>query len=74
MLYGAVVGGPDEGDKYYDIRDDWPETEARFSSTLFAAHDSLKPLRSPLSIATHPYSLLLRCTSWTIPPTHSIPH
>jgi len=26
-LYGAVVGGPDRRDRYYDLRDDWPQTE-----------------------------------------------
>ncbi|KAJ7086757.1 glycoside hydrolase family 9 protein [Mycena epipterygia] len=28
VLYGAVVGGPDRHDRFYDIRSDWPETEA----------------------------------------------
>ncbi|KAJ7742464.1 glycoside hydrolase family 9 protein [Mycena maculata] len=27
VLYGAVVGGPDKYDRFYDIRSDWPETE-----------------------------------------------
>ncbi|KAF8264958.1 glycoside hydrolase family 9 protein [Lactarius quietus] len=27
VLYGAVVGGPDDKDNFYDIRSDWPETE-----------------------------------------------
>lgn len=27
ILYGAVVGGPDKHDDFYDIRSDWPETE-----------------------------------------------
>ena len=27
VLYGAVVGGPDSRDQFYDIRSDWPETE-----------------------------------------------
>lgn len=27
VLYGAVVGGPDSKDDFYDIRSDWPETE-----------------------------------------------
>ena len=27
ILYGAVVGGPSKQDKYWDIRDDWPQTE-----------------------------------------------
>ena len=29
ILYGAVVGGPDQKDRFYDIRSDWPETEVR---------------------------------------------
>jgi len=27
VLYGAVVGGPDKKDRFYDIRSDWPQTE-----------------------------------------------
>ncbi|KAI8640608.1 Six-hairpin glycosidase-like protein [Parasitella parasitica] len=27
LLYGAVVGGPDKDDKFYDIRDDYAQTE-----------------------------------------------
>lgn len=27
VLYGAVVGGPDRFDRYFDIRSDWPQTE-----------------------------------------------
>ncbi|KAG5637007.1 hypothetical protein H0H81_006107 [Sphagnurus paluster] len=27
VLYGAVIGGPDNRDRYFDIRSDWPETE-----------------------------------------------
>jgi endoglucanase len=27
ILYGAVVGGPDKSDKFYDIRDDYQQTE-----------------------------------------------
>ena len=27
VLYGAVVGGPDKFGRYFDLRDDWPETE-----------------------------------------------
>lgn len=30
VLYGAVVGGPDKYDRYFDIRNDWPETEVRW--------------------------------------------
>ena len=28
-LYGGVVGSPDQKDRFYDIRSDWPETEVR---------------------------------------------
>ena len=27
VLYGAMVGGPDEEDRFFDIRSVWPETE-----------------------------------------------
>lgn len=27
VFYGALVGGPDMNDKFYDLRDDYPETE-----------------------------------------------
>ena len=30
ILYGAVVGGPDKKDRFYDIRSDWPQTEVNF--------------------------------------------
>ena len=29
VLYGGVVGGPDQKDRYYDIRSDWVEAEVR---------------------------------------------
>ena len=39
VLYGAVVGGPDPKDRFYDMRSDWVETEVRglisFRSILF---------------------------------------
>lgn len=37
ILYGAVVGGPDQFDNYYDIRSDWPQTEVRTKRTSFAS-------------------------------------
>lgn len=27
VLYGALLGGPDRQDRFFDIRSDWPETE-----------------------------------------------
>ena len=35
VLYGAVVGGPDKRDNYYDIRSDWPQTEVIFFPNLY---------------------------------------
>lgn len=34
VLYGAVIGGPDKNDNYYDIRSDWPETEVSMGSFI----------------------------------------
>jgi len=28
VLYGAVIGGPDQRGRFFDIRSDWPQTEA----------------------------------------------
>lgn len=27
VLYGAVVGGPDQSDNFYDVRNDWQQSE-----------------------------------------------
>jgi len=27
VLYGGLVGGPDKYDRFFDLRDDWPEAE-----------------------------------------------
>ena len=39
VLYGAVPGGPDKHDRFFDIRDDWPETEVAldYNAPLVAA-------------------------------------
>ncbi len=39
MLYGAVVGGPDKQDRFFDIRDDYPQTEIAldYNAPLVAA-------------------------------------
>jgi endoglucanase len=34
VLYGAVVSGPDQKDRFYDIRSDWPETEVRIMAFI----------------------------------------
>jgi hypothetical protein len=45
VLYGAVVGGPDQNDRFYDIRSDWPETEVRVIASCF--------YRTVNSVTTH---------------------
>ena len=40
-LYGAVVGGPNGQDMFYDVRDNWPQTEVRHLSARFLIYDSL---------------------------------
>jgi endoglucanase len=35
VLYGAVVGGPTQGDLFYDIRSDWVETEVGGNTYLY---------------------------------------
>lgn len=39
VLYGAVVGGPDKQDRFFDIRDDYPQTEIAldYNAPVFAA-------------------------------------
>ncbi|KAL5530542.1 hypothetical protein ACEPAF_6800 [Sanghuangporus sanghuang] len=56
VLYGAVVGGPDRRDRFYDIRSDWPQTEPALDLnapllTLAALHvmnDSSDPFYTSL--------------------------
>ena len=73
VLYGGVVGGPDKQDKYYDIRDDWPQTGVTLLSPLFLGYDSLKPSRRSLLTTMRLSSPLPPCMSWTIPPIRFIP-
>ena len=40
VLYGAVVGGPDVKDNFYDIRSDWPETEVMYPPPPLRPHDN----------------------------------
>ncbi|RXW24596.1 hypothetical protein EST38_g1220 [Candolleomyces aberdarensis] len=55
-LYGAVVGGPDKLDRFFDIRSDWPQTEIALDYnapmlTLAAMHalaDRLDPYYTAL--------------------------
>uniref|UniRef100_V5GKV7 Endoglucanase n=2 Tax=Kalmanozyma brasiliensis (strain GHG001) TaxID=1365824 RepID=V5GKV7_KALBG len=39
VLYGAVVGGPDKNDRFFDLRDDYPQTEIAldYNAPLIAA-------------------------------------
>ena len=35
VLYGGVVGGPDNRGRFFDIRSDWPQTEVKFLPSIF---------------------------------------
>ncbi|KAJ8086466.1 hypothetical protein PM082_005289 [Marasmius tenuissimus] len=39
-LFGAVIGGPDKTDRYFDIRSDWPETEVRRQPPFVSQSDT----------------------------------
>ncbi|CAK5275709.1 unnamed protein product [Mycena citricolor] len=51
VLYGAVIGGPDQHDRFFDIRSDWPETEVALDynapmltlAAMHAANDTADP-------------------------------
>ncbi|TFK55840.1 family 9 glycosyl hydrolase [Heliocybe sulcata] len=76
VLYGAVVGGPDAHDKFWDIRSDWPETEVALDYTaplltLAAAHamnDTSDPFYTTLQAGAyakpkyHPCDAVFDCT------------
>ncbi|KAF7352905.1 Endoglucanase [Mycena venus] len=58
VLYGAVVGGPDKHDRFFDIRSDWPETEVALDYnapmlTLAAMH-VLNDTNDPFYTALQP--------------------
>lgn len=49
VLYGAVVGGPLENDRFWDWRDDWVQTEV--SRAITAKAESLNLMgRLPVTI------------------------
>jgi len=60
-LYGAVVGGPDKRDKYYDIRDDWPQTEVALDynaplltlAAMHASNDTADPFYTSLKAGAY---------------------
>jgi len=60
-LYGAVVGGPDIRDRFYDMRSDWPQTEVALDYnapmlTLAVMHvlsDTNDPFYTSLKAGAH---------------------
>ncbi|EGO01864.1 glycoside hydrolase family 9 protein [Serpula lacrymans var. lacrymans S7.3] len=56
VLYGAIVGGPDQYDRFFDIRGDWPETEVALDynapmltlAAMHALNDSSDPFFTSL--------------------------
>ncbi|KIM68684.1 glycoside hydrolase family 9 protein [Scleroderma citrinum Foug A] len=67
--YGAVVGGPDKYDRFFDIRADWPETEPALDYnapmlTLAAMHvlnDTSDPFYTSLQAGTYQKPAGLPC-------------
>lgn len=61
VLYGAVVGGPDIHDVFYDIRSDWPQTEPAIDlnapmltlAALHAMNDTNDPFFTRLSAGAY---------------------
>ncbi|KAI5124856.1 hypothetical protein M0805_007289 [Coniferiporia weirii] len=61
VLYGAVVGGPDSRDRFYDIRSDWPETEPALDlnaplltlAALHAMNDTADPFYTSLAAGAY---------------------
>lgn len=67
VLYGAVVGGPDKHDKFWDIRSDWPETEVALDYNapllaLAAAH--------AMNDTSDPYYTNLQAGAYSKPKYH----
>lgn len=52
ILYGAVVGGPDQRGRYFDIRSDWPQTEV-LRPNLFDLFQKCSLFFRSLLIITH---------------------
>lgn len=79
VLYGAVVGGPDKHDRFFDIREDWPETEVFSEPTWNTKVDSRvacpRLQRTHVDFSGYPRSerhfrpILYLITSWDIPET-----
>ncbi|KAF9247152.1 glycoside hydrolase family 9 protein [Melanogaster broomeanus] len=61
VLYGAVVGGPDKYDRYFDIRGDWPETEPAVDynapmltlAAMYTLNDTSDPFYTSLQAGTY---------------------
>ena len=53
VLYGALVGGPDKLDGFFDIRRDWPQTEVWLLSTICSRF---------LTMQRSPWTTMLLCS------------
>ncbi|KAG6832930.1 hypothetical protein H0H92_004814 [Tricholoma furcatifolium] len=61
ILYGAVIGGPNKFDNYYDIRSDWPETEVALDynapmltlAAMHAMNDTSDPFYTSLQVGAY---------------------
>ena len=67
VLYGALVGGPDVHDRFFDIRSDWPETEPALDLnapmlTLAALH--------VMNDTNDPFFTQLQAGAYQKPPGH----
>lgn len=65
VLYGAVPGGPNVHDRFWDIRSDWPETEVAldYNSPLL----TLAAMQVANSTAVDPYYTRLQVGAYTKP-------
>ncbi|KAG6837971.1 hypothetical protein H0H93_008365 [Arthromyces matolae] len=61
IIYGAVVGGPDKFDNFYNIRSDWPETEVALDynapmltlAVMHAMNDTTDPYFTSLEVGAY---------------------
>ncbi|KAG6911711.1 hypothetical protein DXG01_007961 [Tephrocybe rancida] len=61
VLYGAVIGGPNKYDQFYDIRSDWPETEVALDynapmltlAAMHAMNDTSDPFFTSLEVGAY---------------------
>lgn len=67
VLYGAIVGGPDKSDKFYDERNDWAQTEVALDYNapfqgLMAYQLSTNAADPPYVTITQPRPVVTRAT------------